>query len=252
MHSTSHTLFVAATVASSAPVAAQSGFREPALAGVEANVVVAIADGDYRASTYATQRLAPPEPEYRDRLLFWRPGIREPREIAVSNSVTSPPEVLAVSPDGRFAYAIERLGQRSRIATVVSELSPGGRLSAVALDGAAARGSSVDLGPNPEAVDLRADGRMLAAVSNSPEQSLIHFVPVDGGKLGTPVSIDLADLGINGQSKGSRGGVTASAVFWHPNGRAVAVTLNTQNRVAFFRVDGSDEAPRLTPWGPPV
>ncbi len=32
----------------------------------------------------------------------------------------------------------------------------------------------------------------------------------------------------------------------------LAVTINTLNRVAFFRVEGCGDALRLTPWGPPI
>ncbi len=54
------------------------------------------------------------------------------------------------------------------------------------------------LGPNPEAIDLSADGRMLAAVSNTPDRSLVHLIPVDGGRLSPLLTFNLADLGVTG------------------------------------------------------
>lgn len=227
--------------------------RTQPLAGMEGRVVVAVADGDFRASTYHDQILATPDPAFQDRLIVWRPGSPGPDLIPVSNSVTSPPEVLAVSPDAQFAYVVERLGRRGPGSLRTSDLSSGGRLTAVPLAGDRARGGwMVDLAPTPEAIDLRADGRMLAAVSNSPSHSLIHLVPVDGGMLGTPKSFDLATLGVTGRDPGPRGGVTATSVFRRPGSPVLAVTINTQNRIAFFRIEGSREAPRLAPWGSPV
>lgn len=240
-------------IAVAAASCAQPGFRDSPFAGVDGDVIVAVADGDFRASTYADQILAAADPAFQDRLLIWRPGMAEPAEIPVSNSVTSPPEILAISPDARFAYVVERLGQRGAGILRTPDLSSGGRLSAVSLTGNAGQGGSiVDLGPNPEAIDLRGDGRMLAAVSNTPDRSLIHLVPVDGGTLGVPITFDLAELGVTGRRAGPRGGVAATSVFWRPGDQSLAVTINTQNRVAFFRVQGSGSELHLTPWGPPI
>ena len=66
--------------------------------------------------------------------------------------------------------------------------------------------------------------------------------------LRTLARFDLADLGITGTAQGPRGGVTATNVHWHPSGRFIAVNINTQNCVAFFRLKGST----LEPWGNPV
>ncbi|MBB3104391.1 lactonase family protein [Azomonas macrocytogenes] len=238
------------TVALTGAACAQEAFRDSPFAGLDGDIVVAIADGDFRASTYGDQLLASPDPALQDRLLVWRLGTADPTHIPVTNSVTSPPEILAVSPDRRFAYVVERLGQRGPGILRTPDLSPGGQLSAVPLTGDPSQGrSTVSLGPNPEAIDLRADGRMLASVSNTPDRSLVHLIPVNGGTLSPPITFDLADLGITGQSSGPRGSVTATSVFWQPGAQVLAVTINTQNRVAFFRVEGAGDALRLTPWG---
>lgn len=237
-------------IMSSVAVGCAASITEP-IAGVNARVIVAIADGDFRASTYDDQILASPDPAFRDQVLVWSRGSDHPVAVPASNSVTSPPEVLAVSPDGRFAYVVERLGQRGPGRLRSPDLSAGGRLAAIPLDGTTS-GSTVHLGPNPEAVDLRADGRMLAFVSNSPTRSLLHLVPVEGGSLGRPITFDLADVGAGGSTTGPRGGLTATSVFWRPGDSALAVTLNTQDRVAFFRVEGTQVAPSLVRWGAPV
>jgi hypothetical protein len=58
--------------------------------------------------------------------------------------------------------------------------------------------------------------------------------------------------GISGEAAGPRGGVTASNVHWHPSGRYLAVSLHTQNRVAFFERMEDAGVPELCPWGAPV
>jgi hypothetical protein len=68
---------------------------------IDARAIAVISDGDFRASTYRDNRLAVQRPDYRDVLTLLRPGAGGGvAEVAVSNSVTAPPEVMAVAPDG--------------------------------------------------------------------------------------------------------------------------------------------------------
>jgi hypothetical protein len=107
---------------------------------LDARAIVIISDGDFRASTYRDNRLAAPGPGYRDVLTVLRPGAGGGRaEVAVSNSVTSPPEVMAVAPDGRFVYVVERLGQRTPTSQLTRDLAPGTRLAAVDITSASTR-----------------------------------------------------------------------------------------------------------------
>lgn len=230
------------------------GLPSDALSGVDAKAVVAIADGDFLASTYSDGELAPPSDErFRDRLLLWREGSADWVEVGVSNSVTSPPEVLAVSPDGRYAYVVERMGQRSPGDRHMRALAPGGRVTAVELDApsGARVASEIELGSPPESIDLRPDGRMIAVVSNVGGRNWLHLVQVDAGALGTAYSFDLADLGMAADTN-APSPLAVSGVYWHPDGNALAITAYTHHRILFLRVAGSDALPRVTSWGGPV
>lgn len=90
-------------------------------------------------------------------------------------------------------------------------------------------------------------------VSNTPEAALLQLVPWNAAGFEEPVRYDLATLGITGTATGPRGGVLATNVHWHPSGRALAVNITTQNRVAFFAVDTTAAGtPVVRPWGAPV
>jgi hypothetical protein len=86
-------------------------------------------------------------------------------------------------------------------------------------------------------------------VSNTPDQAVLQVVPWTAAGFGEPVSHDLAVLGVSGTAQEPRGGVLATNVQWHPTGRALAVNITSQDRVAFFTVDATGG---LRPWGDPV
>jgi 6-phosphogluconolactonase (cycloisomerase 2 family) len=229
---------------------------------IDARAIVAISDGDFRASTYRDSKLAAPSGDFRDVLTVLQPGgqsqLASRAEVAVTNSVTGPPEVMAVSPDGRFAYVVERLGPRTAGAALTRDLAPGRRVSAIDLaDPATPRVvASIEAGPMLESVRVSPDGRFLVMTANSLENALVQIVPTNGGQLGPVQSFALADLGSPGlarQAGKPRGGLDATYAEWHPSGRFIAVNLNTRNEVAFFEVQsGADGRVTLAPWGAPV
>jgi hypothetical protein len=225
-------------------------------AGVTIDRLVALSDGDYVASTYADGVLAPAEADHRDLLttLSVLDGAVRSAAVEVSNSVVSAPEVLALSPDGTTAFVAERLAQRRIGDTRANQLPAGDRLFAVDVsDPAAPAIAGVEtIAQSPEALAVHPAGTHIAVVSNPPDVSVLQLVPWTSAGFGDAAEFDLAELGITGAS-GPRGGVTATNVQWHPSGRALAVNITTQNRVAFFTVDAS--APggmTVQPWGEPV
>ncbi|MBA5802754.1 lactonase family protein [Rhizobium changzhiense] len=223
------------------------------LSRISASRIAVISDGDFLARTYGTAKLAPQKAGYRDLLTIMSPGSDKivTGSIPISNSVTSAPEILALSEDGQTAFVTERLGERPEGGNSVSDLPPGRRLFAVDLsDGAALRLSdTVEIEAFPEALSLSPDGESVAVVSNTPEASFVQIVTYRNGRFGRLTRFDLADLEVRGSAPDPRGGVTATNVHWHPSGRFLAVNINTQNRVAFFEVTGADDAPMLRPWG---
>ena len=227
---------------------------DPGLYGlIKGKTLATIADGDFTAATYATSELAPMDGR-KDVLTVVRLGTDRATlgAVDVSNSVTATPEVLALSPDGRFAYVIERLGQRTAGMKMTSDLPPGKRLSIIDIsDPASPKGSdTVELTVLPESLRVSPDGRFLAVPSNSPQDAVVQIIPVANGKGGAVQTFKLDALGIE---RASGGGVAATFVDWHPSGGAIAVNLNTRNQVAFFKVGAAARGQvALEPWGKPV
>lgn len=220
---------------------------------ISAGTIAAISDGDFAGQSYATGRLSPPEAGHRDMLtvISIRNGRGTVGKLPVSNSVTAPPEVMELTRDGLTAFVVERLGERPKNGTTVDDLPPGGRLFAVDLaDKAQPRiVAYVELENTTEGLAVSPDGSRVAVVSNTPDASIIQVVDYAEGTFGNIVRFDLAELGITGFEDAPRGGVTATAVNWHPSGRVIAVNINTQNRVVFLRLTVEEGAVMLRRWG---
>jgi DNA-binding beta-propeller fold protein YncE len=213
-----------------------------------AKSIVTISDGDFIGRSYADGQLAPESAGHRDllTLITLGGGAAAIASVGVSNSVTAAPEVLALSPDGRTAFVAERLKPRTPGASMVKELAAGDRLFAIDLSDPAALKitATTQIEAFPESLAVSPDGRRVAVVSNTPEAAWLQIVEVRSGAFGGVQRFNLAELGVTGTASGSRGGVTATNVQWHPSGEALAVNINTQDRVAFFRLG---ERPTL--WG---
>jgi hypothetical protein len=231
---------------------------DPGLYGlIKGKTLATIADGDFTAATYSNSELAPMDGR-EDVLTVMRLGTERPvfGSIGVSNSVTATPEVLALSLDGRFAYVIERLGQRAAGMKVISDLPAGKRLSIIDISHPTSPklSDTIELTVLPESLRVSPDGRFLAVPSNSPQDAVVQIIPVANGKGGPVQTFKLDALGIErAPGNAPRGGITATFVDWHPSGRAISVNLNTRNQVAFFKVNaavGGQVA--LEPWGKPV
>lgn len=234
------------------PVSAQAEDPPAFVKALSARVIGTVSDGDFVASSYGDGKLAPRQAGHRDIATFlWlnADGMKR-ASVPVSNSVTAAPEILSLTADGRTAFVTERLKERGETADLVRDLAPGNRLFAIDLStpGAASVVATAEIPASPEALAVSPDGRQVAVVSNTAEASFVTIVAFSDGKFGEAQRFDLAKLGVTGTANGPRGGVAATNVQWHPSGRALAVNVNTQNRVAFFRLASGG----LVPWGAPV
>jgi hypothetical protein len=246
-----------ALITASVLVACTHAPASPPAEAVTIDRLIAVADGDHLASTYVDGVLADPSSGFSDLLLTVaiRDGRTETAQVEVPNSVTAAPEVLVVSPDGSTAFVAERLGQRRPGDTRADQLPPGTRLSAVDVSdaGSPTVRSIKTVSPSPEAIAISPDGRRIAVVANTPDAAVLDLVEWNGRDFGTAQHVDLASLGVTGDAPGPRRGVTVTNVHWHPSGRAIAVNVDSQNRVAFFAVgENPDGTLALTPWGSPV
>lgn len=238
-------------------VAGCTGGTEHPGDGVTIDRIVAVSDGEHLASTYVDGTLAPPGTGFRDRLstIAIDDGVAAVAHVDVPNSVTAAPEVLALSPSGDTAFVAERLGQRPPGATRSDQLAPGNRLTAVDVAdlGAPAVRDTARVTDHPEAIAVSPDGSRIAVVANDTESAVVEIVEWDGTRFGRRQTHDLARLGVTGTAAGPRGGVLATNVQWHPSGDAIAVNIDTQDRVAFFLVDrDADGTTAVQPWGAPV
>lgn len=207
--------------------------------------LVVVSDADMLASAYVDGQLGPAEG--RDALSVIPLG-QEPRNlrasaVEVSNSVAGPPSSIAVSPDGRHAFAVETFSQRPPAGATFKDLKPGSRLTVVGLDDPASPriAQTLDIGTRPTSVAVSPDGRTVAVTLHPLDGRQLALIPFADGRLGTPVYV-----GMPGVTKE----LETPHVEWHPSGKYLAVTVFGRNEVVFYRVE--DGGARVTPWGKPV
>ncbi|HEY9626953.1 MAG TPA: beta-propeller fold lactonase family protein [Coleofasciculaceae cyanobacterium] len=222
---------------------------------LQGQYLVVASDGDFLASSYVDGQIPSDDPRYQDALtLIPLPFTGETISLNVSNSVLTPPEIMALSPDGKAAFVIESAAQRPLGATDRADIPPGRLLTRVDLTNPRQPQivAQQTLETPPEAIDMHPAGNWLAIVTNpaanSDEPEALQLIPVSGTTLGEPLSFPLDSLGI----PAAAGALDASYVEWHPSGRYLAINLYRQNRVVFleFTPDTAEASVKL--WGDPV
>jgi DNA-binding beta-propeller fold protein YncE len=152
--------------------------------------------------------------------------------IEASNSVSSPPVVMDVTPDSKLALVIETWQPRPQRATKLDELIPGKTLRGfdVSDPNNPQFIGAVEVNTQPQAIAINPDGS-LAAIAGLEIDEGLTFVGLDGGSLGQPQKFSLnlparRDLQTDG----------ATFIEWHPSGRFLAVNLVDRAQVAFYEV----------------
>jgi DNA-binding beta-propeller fold protein YncE len=236
-------------------LSASKGLAQVASADLQGRYLAVASDGDFFASSYVDGRIPGNDSRYQDALtLIPLPLTEEAVSLNVSNSVISPPEIMALSPNGTMAFVVETAAQRPENATTRAELSPGRLLTMVDLTNPRQPKILAQraVGTAPEAIDVDPNGNWLAIVTNpaadSDEPEALQLVPVNGRTLGEPISFPLNTLGI----PTAEGALDASSVEWHPSGQYLAINLYRQNRVVFLEFTQTSGEVGLQLWGNPV
>ncbi|MEM1310371.1 MAG: hypothetical protein AAGF98_12930 [Cyanobacteria bacterium P01_H01_bin.153] len=227
------------------PVSAQLPFQ---FAG---RALLVASDADMVATAYADAQLDR-VPGVEDALTMVKlplgPQNPEVASMAVSNSVMSWPQIIAVSPDGQRAYVVE---VRSRPADGIQEFDdidqmPAGE-TVTAIDIANPLQprliESVAVGRNPEHVSISPDGRFLAINLEDPGRELLIVQLEADGRLGKRWYVPLE---IDGTRQDNR------AAIWHPSGEYLAMTQDDNRRVGFYQVQTDGDEVTVTLIGEPL
>ena len=232
-----------------------AGLAQVASDELQSRYLVVASDGDFFASTYVDGQIPGNDAQYQDALtLIPLPLTGEAVSLNVSNSVLSPPEIMAIAPDGKTAFVVETAMQRPAGATTRTDIAPGRLLTMVDLTNPRQPQivAQQAVGTAPEAIDVRPQGDWLAIVTNpavdSGEPEALQLIPVKGTMLGEPISIPLDRLGI----PAAAGALDASSVEWHPSGQYLALNLYRQNRVVFLALTQAEDEVGVQLWGDPV
>ncbi len=147
------------------------------------------------------------------------------REVIVSNSVTSWPQVMAVSPDGRRVYIVETAAEvDDSVGRLASNNMPEGRHLTIVDTASATIAARVDVGQNPISIAISRDGRFLLIGLTEPGRQLA-ILPT--ANLDDPQTFRFFSIPTGTGLKGVR------SVAWHPGGRFIAVNSEAQ-QVRFY------------------
>ncbi|MEL6223823.1 MAG: hypothetical protein AAFR31_14415 [Cyanobacteria bacterium J06627_8] len=214
--------------------------------------IAAISDADMRAYAYIDGQLG--EPRGTDQLsLVSLPLPSAPvltSSIEVSNSVINPVYSLIASQDGNTIFVAETKEQREPDDQVIGDLDLGSTLRAVDVsDPAAPRViAEVDVGIDPQGVDLDASGTTLALATKDPDAPLT-FVTFANGRFGEPTQLPMR--GFLPVAELLDGGMLPHHVEWHPTADVIAINANFRGQVQFFQVvrDVDGDVSDVVPWG---
>ncbi len=213
---------------------------------------LALSDADMVATAYVDGALEPLG-HGRDELALFVDG-RVVSTVPASNSVISWPQVVDVSPDGRFAFTVETKGPAepgvSAYQNVVRDFPEGTRLDVFAIEGDQIR--HVDgrdgLGRSLKSVEHVREGLILFVASGSPGAELVAVTLSTSGMIDEVRTIDL-DLPVrDGDAE-----KTINALHVSPDGTTLAANI-ANHRIQFYQMALDDEGlPKsVVAFGPPT
>jgi hypothetical protein len=201
----------------------------------KAKYLICVSNADMVPSAYSNDQLGPVEGV--DALfivsLNGYPSEWKATAINVSNSITGPPAVLSITPDGRYAIVMETLKQRKESGDVkeLSELKPGSLVTVVDISNGTPKAvQKIDTPGIPLTISINADGTLVAVtlqpqgVGEKTPLALYHFA---NGKLSTPTIPEIPDW--------KNGDVLYDASF-HPKENTLVLVNQTGRELSFLRV----------------
>lgn len=242
-----------AGLALSALVGCQSGGTGPG--DVSGRYILSLCDADMPATAFVDNLLGARNPEDKDMVTLIGLPMADGKDdryvtpyaqIPVSNSVIGPPQAVAVTMDGRWAYIVENHGPAPMNATTTDDLPIGNKLTRLDLTDpmAPVEAGVATVGNEPMAVDISPDGQYLCVVTKE-NRKQISIIPISEGGMGEALDWPLIGLDDDGNT-------VPSCVVWHPSGEFIAVTVPNTNQVVFYRVTRGAGSIGLIAWGEPV
>lgn len=219
-----------------------AGFSQPLLALADADQIgTAYADGVVQKQLGLEDSLL--------RVQLAPSGRHQIKRWAVSNSVISWPDVVAVHPQGHYAYVVETRAPlapaTTRVKNVWTDVPTGTLLTVVDL-----QGDSIlqrrPIGTNLGGVSVSPNGDLLVATSNGPTGPELVALPLDKGVPGRVLRFPVAGVR---QDVGTDSGL--KTVVFHPTAPVVAVNFHTED-LAFFRWYGQGDSLQLQALGSPL
>ena len=213
----------------------------------KAKYLICVSDADMVPSAYSNDLLGPVEGF--DALsivtLNGHPFEWKATAINVSNSVTGPPAVLSITPDGRYAIVVETLKQRKESGDVkkLSELKPGSLITVIDISNGTPKAvQKIDAPGIPLTISINADGT-LVAVTLQPqgvgEKTPLVLYRFANGKLSTPTIPEIPDW--------KNGDVLYDASF-HPKENTLVLVNQTGRELSFLRVSDTPSI-AIENWG---
>ncbi len=168
--------------------------------------------------------------------------------IQVSNSVMSWPQIIAVSPDGQRAYVAEvrsRPADNVQAFDHIDQMPEGANITVVDIANPQQPQviETVDVGRNPEHLNISPDGRFLVINLNEPGRELLIVRLEDDGSLGQRFYFPM-------QLDGSR--EDNQTAIWHPSGQYLAIVQDNNRRLGFYQVQTAGEEITVSLMGEPL
>lgn len=226
-----------------APILAQD---RAAPMNFQGRYLVSVSDADMLSSAYVNGLLGPREGRDALSVIPLNGHVRDLQayEVEASNSVASPPVVVTVTPDGRYAFVTETFTPRPEgpaETQTFADLSFGNRLQVFDLADPTQPTLVQDLAiaERPDSVSINADGALLAVTfhpAGAGSETPIALIPFNNGQIGEPIY-----PAIPGFPLGER----LIHAEWHPSQNVLALANETAGEISFVEVVGQE----LRAWG---